>query len=78
LFALAGVSQPASADQTPLSLDDAKHLLFRTGFGATVGDLNRLTGKIFNESRDREIASLKVWWVRQIIETDSPQTERLA
>lgn len=107
--------------QRELTLNDAKHLLNRTGFGATVDDLNRLIGvprteaidsiisgisseplthppvwitkpaphhwtrnelsktgrRIFNESRDQEIASLRLWWIREMIETTSPQSEKL-
>ncbi len=123
LVLLTSLTTPATAvtSQQTLTLDDAKHLLFRTGFGATADELNTFVGQTreqsvelvvngfrhapqlpmpswtqrpaphhwargnmtksekrnFNEARDREIASLRVWWVRQMIETNSPQTERL-
>lgn len=111
----------ALAASPTLSLDDARHLLHRTGMGASAAELTRFIGKTrtqaveeiiagirtkpslpmpawtsrpaphhwakgnlsqpeqrsFNGARDREIEALRVWWVRQMIETRSPQTERL-
>lgn len=32
----------------------------------------------FNRDRDREIGELRRWWVREMLVTDSPQSERLA
>lgn len=112
----------ASADlNDSLTLDDARHLLSRTGFGASAHELNQLIGQSkskaissivtnlststatpvpdwinqpaphhwarnqlsktarreFNEARYREIESLRLWWVSEMIQTPSPQTERL-
>ncbi|OED43080.1 hypothetical protein AB833_04670 [Chromatiales bacterium (ex Bugula neritina AB1)] len=104
-----------------LTLADARHLLNRTGFGASPYELLQLAGKtraeaidhiinglgtdttiampewtnqaaphhwsrselskterrIFNDQRDQEIATLRLWWVREMLETRSPQSERL-
>ncbi len=118
LITIFNISQVSAA---PLSLDDARHLLNRTGFGASPAKLTSLIGKSrseaidiitdglssrttnpmplwtqqfaphhsirnelgkverrkFNEAREQEIRSLRQWWVREMIETASPQTERL-
>ena len=107
--------------ETPITLEDAVHLLHRTGIGAAAheidpligmsridavnrivhglssapthpypawieaeapaywarGDMNEQQGRMFDNSRDRELQQLKRWWVREMIETTSPQTERL-
>ncbi len=104
-----------------LTLEDARHLLNRSGFGATARELNRYIGmprsqaidlivdglssrpasrppawingpaphhwtrnelapterRIFNDARDQEIQSLRLWWIREMIETGSPQAEKL-
>jgi len=104
-----------------MNLADARHLLGRTGFGASPEQLYRYTNmnrrqavqaivnglnptpavampdwvnnpatlywtrrymdnserQEFNASRDREISDLRQWWVSNILQTDSPQTERL-
>lgn len=104
-----------------LSLEDARHLLNRTGFGASPFELNQTIGKTraeaidaviegftttpsqpmpawterpaphhwsrnelsktnlrkFNDSRDQEMSTLKLWWVKEMLETQSPQTERM-
>ena len=113
--------QDAPHLDVPMNLDDARHLLARTGFGASPGELQSLLGKTrrqgiehivaglrqqpqtpvpawvtepvprywtradmeppqrraFNRARDREMAQMRAWWVREMIETRSPQTERL-
>ena len=115
-----GSAADSHLDQT-LSLNDARHLLARTGFGATPGELLRYTGKSrrwaiqtrvdelktepsstlpqwvdapaphywargrmprdgrrhFDRARDEELVDLRQWWVRELIETSSPQTEKL-
>ncbi len=113
---------PASNQHAKLvTLDDARHLLNRTGFGASPSELLNLIGKTraqavdsvvdglsretinplpkwtrqfapyhatrnelskvqrreFNEAREREIRELRQWWIREMIETNSPQTEKL-
>lgn len=114
--AIAAVDLKAS-----LTLDEARHLLSRTGFGASAHELNQLIGQSksdaiksivdglttntstrspdwvnqaaphhwarnqlsktarreFNEARYREIETLRLWWVTEMIQTPSPQTERL-
>jgi uncharacterized protein (DUF1800 family) len=104
-----------------MNLADARHLLGRTGFGASPEQLYRYINmnrrqavqaivnglnttpavampdwvnnpatlywtrrymdnserQEFNASRDREISDLRQWWVSNILQTDSPQTERL-
>lgn len=110
---------PVSA--TPLTLSDARHLLTRTGFGASPNEINQLldlsreqaVDKIVSQlksdpqtpmpawtkndapnhwrfgelsdsdkqkyriARSNEMQSLKLWWLREMISTPSPQTERL-
>ena len=39
--------------------------------------LPREQQQAFDEQRDREIAQLRQWWVNNILQTSSPQTERL-
>ena len=41
------------------------------------GDLNSEEEQAFRVARDREMNEYRLWWVREIIETPSPQTERL-
>ena len=41
------------------------------------GDMGQDDARDFDRARDREIVQLKRWWVREMIETTSPQTERL-
>lgn len=33
--------------------------------------------QIFDDARDKEIEELRLWWVNTMLQTDSPQTERL-
>ena len=119
LLLLAGGFKPVAA--SPLSVEDARHLLIRTGFGASPHALNQLIGmsrtdavkrisdglhsdtvvppprwtqqpaphhfirnqlkpvqrRLFHEAREDEIRLLREWWVREMIETPSPQTEHL-
>ena len=114
-------SQQAAWLDLPMTLADARHLLGRTGFGASPDQLYRFTQmnraqavqavvnglqtepviampewvnnpatlywtrrymdnserQDFNASRDREISDLRQWWVSNILQTNSPQTERL-
>lgn len=41
------------------------------------GDMEEPQRQRFNMARDREMAEFRLWWVREMIETPSPQTERL-
>lgn len=41
------------------------------------GDMDVQDRRSFNFARDREMQQLKQWWVREMIETTSPQSERL-
>lgn len=119
----------ASSDRTngygwlnqPMDLADARHLLGRTGFGATSAELmhmrrlsridaiNAIVDSInvepeinmpawvdapaphywtrrdlpiqqrqaFDRQRDQEIVELRRWWINNMLQTSSPQTERL-
>ncbi len=101
--------------------EDARHLLARTGFGASPAALLSLTGltrgqgvdliidgmgttptvpmpawvdqpvphyharqdmddnarAIFNNERDSELAQLRQWWILNMLQSESPQTERM-
>lgn len=107
--------------QQVMGVEDARHLLVRSGIGAAPTALEALIGKTriegirsivagiqthpinavpawvlapaprywsrsdmtrgqrreFNRARQREVSELRMWWVREMIETSSPQTERL-
>ena len=41
------------------------------------GDLSKEEKRIFEEQRDREMSSLKLWWMQEMISTPNPQVERL-
>ena len=41
------------------------------------GDLSKEEKRIFNEQRDQEMSSLKLWWMQEMISTPNPQVERL-
>ncbi len=116
------IATAANELTTELSIDDARHLLGRTGFGASAYQINQLLGKSrteaidsivdglttgktsipppewinqpaphhwaknqlpktarreFNEARYAEIEALRLWWVSEMIQTPTPQTERL-
>lgn len=117
----AGFANAAIDLNAGLTLTEARHLLSRTGFGASADDLNKYIGQSksnaistlvnglsshtstpipdwvnqpaphhwarnqlsttakreFNEARYRELESLRLWWVSEMIQTSSPQTERL-
>lgn len=104
-----------------VTVADARHLLERSGIGASAYDIANIVGRTradavlevlsgysqnlsvalpsfifeqpaeywirwdydefdrqaFRVERDREIAELKLWWVRQMIQTDQSQNERL-
>jgi len=110
-----------SPNQIPLSLDDARHLLSRTGIGVAPVDLQRFmsmdrqqaidtvmaefvdvpatpmplwteqalplyharqnmdanTRATFSAARDAELAQLRQWWTIEMLQTSSPQTERM-
>lgn len=120
LLMATGLAPATELDKT-LSLEEIRHLLGRTGFGASPDDINRLAGRSrrsaidsivsnlattpsspppawikkpaphhwarnqlgkvarreFNEARQREMESLRLWWLHEMIQTPSPQTERL-
>ena len=40
-------------------------------------DLSKEEKRIFNEQRDQEMSSLKLWWMQEMISTPNPQVERL-
>ena len=40
-------------------------------------DLNSEEEQSFRVARDREMSEYRIWWVKEMIETPSPQTERL-
>lgn len=105
----------------PMSIDDTRHLLARTGIGASASDIATHQGltreqgiqliiqgismepdvpmpawvehpaphyhsrvemldedkRVFNQHRDAELEQLKHWWVLNMLQTSSPQTERL-
>ena len=42
-----------------------------------VGDLNSEEEQSFRVARDREMNEYRLWWIKEMIETPSPQTERL-
>lgn len=104
-----------------MDVDDARHLLMRTGFGAAPEALVKLVGKnrqygvdlivqglstepalappewvyrplpayharadmsreersTFNKARDEELKQLRLWWIANMLQSNSPQTERL-
>ena len=41
------------------------------------GDMEEPEKQKFNMARDREMGEFRMWWVKEMIETPSPQTERL-
>ena len=41
------------------------------------GSLSQAQRGAFDQARDREIASLRNWWATEMLQTDSPATERL-
>ncbi len=107
--------------QQTLSVDDARHLLSRTGIGVSPTQLKRYSQltrheaidsimadfktqpdtdmpdwvnqplphyharadmsandrALFNNERDSELAQLKQWWTLEMLQTSSPQTERM-
>ncbi len=121
LASVASQATHATEINNPLSLEEARHLLSRTGFGASAHELDRLTGqprqdaidriisglaiapstrppswvqqpaphhwarnqlgkterREFIEAREREVDELRLWWISEMIQTPSPQTERL-
>ena len=114
------VAESQWLEQT-MSLADARHLLGRTGFGATPARIAELSSmsraeavqniidglqtepgipmpawteapapqfwttramstperQLFNRERDAEIVELRQWWANNMLQTRSPQTERL-
>ena len=106
---------------SPVSFDEARHLLARTGFGVAgtaeieallplcyeqavntilagvrraprvpppemiisfgekskVKKMTAVERKAFNKAYRQEMTTLKHWWIREMLETDSPLTERL-
>jgi uncharacterized protein (DUF1800 family) len=119
---LGAVVSSAHADQRSiLGVDDARHLLARTGIGSSPTTVIELVGKTraeaidiivdgiqsepflpmpewvsqplppyharrdmsgedrrkFRRDRDAELVQLRDWWVNNLLQTDSPQTERL-
>lgn len=117
------ITQAQQTDQLDqsMSIDDARHLLARTGIGASASDVAKYTGLsrsegirlilkgidqkpdiampdwvsrpaphyharvemfnedrlAFNRQRDAELEQLRQWWVLNMLQTSSPQTERL-
>ena len=41
------------------------------------GDMDEPEKQRFNMARDREMGEFRLWWVKEMLETPSPQTERL-
>lgn len=120
-IAYAGTNVPVVNERQALSIDDARHLLSRTGIGVSPAQLRRfsqLTRReaidtilanfnttpdtpmpdwvdqplphyharadmspneraLFNNERDFELAQLKQWWALEMLQTPSPQTERM-
>ncbi|MBX2838125.1 MAG: DUF1800 family protein [Gammaproteobacteria bacterium] len=40
-------------------------------------DLDQESRRQFNQARDRELAQLRQWWISNMLQTPSPQTERM-
>ena len=40
-------------------------------------DMDEPEKQRFNMARDREMGEFRLWWVKEMLETPSPQTERL-
>lgn len=124
LLLLAVLARTANAESildATMTVDDARHLLVRTGVGASPSELHSLLGmtrsqaiaqimagmqtrpylpmphwaslplphyharpdldeeqrRQFNRDRDAELSELRNWWISNLLQTDSPQTERL-
>ena len=120
--ALYAANQPQRAYLlAPMSTDDARHLLMRTGIGASPAELIALRGLSrqqaiertiagisaepdipmpewvdrplpafharpdmdaeararFNSQRDAELSQLRQWWVLNLLQSESPQSERM-
>ncbi|MEE9321506.1 MAG: DUF1800 family protein [Granulosicoccus sp.] len=115
-----GANDTSWLDQT-MDTADVRHFLGRTGFGLSLPQLDKLSGKTraeaidwlmggfkrkpelpmpqwvnaaaprywvrndmnssgrrrFQSARDQEIAELRHWWVSNMLQTSSPQTERM-
>ena len=114
-------ARPGAHLERPISPADARHLLQRTGIGASAAELQALAGltrrqaidrviaglrrdpvqpmpdwvrqtaplywargdldaadqQRFDLERDAELGALRLWWVSEMLQTSSPQTERL-